>query len=62
MDRARTGHRGRREHGGGIREWASAVLGFGGVYHSLIGPETLEESFPFSLVTCGKIRTRWRRS
>merc|ERR1712217_764994 len=23
------------------------VLGFGGVYHSLIGPETLEESFPF---------------
>jgi photosystem II CP43 chlorophyll apoprotein len=26
---------------------SSAVLGFGGVYHSLIGPETLEESFPF---------------
>ena len=23
------------------------VLGFGGVYHALIGPETLEESFPF---------------
>ncbi len=26
---------------------SSAVLGFGGVYHSLVGPETLEESFPF---------------
>merc|ERR1711937_596859 len=26
---------------------ASAVLGFGGVYHALIGPETLQESFPF---------------
>ena len=26
---------------------SSAVLGFGGVYHSIIGPETLEESFPF---------------
>lgn len=26
---------------------SSAVLGFGGVYHSLIGPETLEETFPF---------------
>ena len=26
---------------------SSAVLGFGGIYHSLIGPETLEESFPF---------------
>jgi photosystem II CP43 chlorophyll apoprotein len=26
---------------------SSAVLGFGGVYHSLIGPETVEESFPF---------------
>ena len=26
---------------------SSAVLGFGGVYHALIGPETLEESFPF---------------
>jgi photosystem II CP43 chlorophyll apoprotein len=23
------------------------VLGFGGIYHALIGPETLEESFPF---------------
>ncbi|KAF3672249.1 hypothetical protein FXO37_07631 [Capsicum annuum] len=23
------------------------VLGFGGVYHALLGPETLEESFPF---------------
>ncbi|CAK9251118.1 unnamed protein product, partial [Sphagnum jensenii] len=22
-------------------------LGFGGIYHALIGPETLEESFPF---------------
>ena len=26
---------------------SSAVLGFGGIYHSLIGPDTLEESFPF---------------
>ena len=26
---------------------SSAVLGFGGIYHSLVGPETLEESFPF---------------
>jgi photosystem II CP43 chlorophyll apoprotein len=25
----------------------SAVLGFGDIYHALIGPETLEESFPF---------------
>ena len=29
---------------------SSAVLGFGGVFHSLIGPETLEESYPFSLL------------
>ena len=28
---------------------SSAVLGAGGVFHSLIGPETLEESFPFFL-------------
>ena len=26
---------------------SSAVLGFGGLYHSIIGPDTLEESFPF---------------
>jgi photosystem II CP43 chlorophyll apoprotein len=26
---------------------SSAVLGFGGIFHSLIGPDTLEESFPF---------------
>ena len=26
---------------------SSAVLGFGGIYHTLMGPETLEESFPF---------------
>jgi len=26
---------------------SSAVLGFGGIYHALVGPETLEESFPF---------------
>ncbi|KAL9419562.1 hypothetical protein AB3S75_037346 [Citrus x aurantiifolia] len=26
---------------------SSAVLGFGGIYHELLGPETLEESFPF---------------
>ncbi|KAI3853810.1 hypothetical protein MKX03_020154 [Papaver bracteatum] len=26
---------------------SSAVLGFGGIYHSLLGPGTLEESFPF---------------
>ncbi|CAN1861036.1 Photosystem II CP43 reaction center protein [Linum perenne] len=25
---------------------SSAVLGFGGIYHALLGPETLEESFP----------------
>jgi photosystem II CP43 chlorophyll apoprotein len=36
---------------------SSAVLGFGGIYHSLLGPDTLEESFPF-LVTTGVIRTR----
>ncbi|KAB2097004.1 hypothetical protein ES319_A01G141600v1, partial [Gossypium barbadense] len=24
-----------------------AVLGFGDIYHALLGPETLEESFPF---------------
>jgi photosystem II CP43 chlorophyll apoprotein len=26
---------------------SSVVLGFGGIYHTLLGPETLEESFPF---------------
>nr|VDC96199.1 unnamed protein product [Brassica rapa] len=26
---------------------SSAVLGFDGIYHALLGPETLEESFPF---------------
>ena len=26
---------------------SSAVLGFGGIFHSLVGPDTLEESFPF---------------
>jgi len=26
---------------------SSAVLGIGGMFHSLVGPETLEESFPF---------------
>nr|AJM90117.1 PSII 43 kDa protein [Cephaleuros parasiticus] len=26
---------------------SSAVLGFGGIYHSLVGPDTLDESFPF---------------
>ena len=26
---------------------SSAVLGVGGIYHSLFGPDTLEESFPF---------------
>ncbi|KAL5644076.1 hypothetical protein ACJX0J_004596, partial [Zea mays] len=26
---------------------SSAVLGFGGIYHALLGPETLEESFHF---------------
>ncbi|KAH0652965.1 hypothetical protein KY289_030643 [Solanum tuberosum] len=25
----------------------TTVLGFGGIYHALLGPETLEESFPF---------------
>lgn len=27
--------------------FSSAVLGFGGFYHPLIGSDTLEESFPF---------------
>jgi photosystem II CP43 chlorophyll apoprotein len=36
---------------------SSAVLGFGGIYHSLLGPDTLEES-SHSLVTTGVIRTR----
>jgi photosystem II CP43 chlorophyll apoprotein len=31
---------------------SSAVLGFGGVYHSLIGPETLEVSFRFFGFVC----------
>jgi photosystem II CP43 chlorophyll apoprotein len=31
----------------GVIHLISSALGFGGVYHSLIGPETLEESFPF---------------
>nr|YP_009504604.1 photosystem II 44 kDa protein [Cyanophora biloba]AWW13771.1 photosystem II 44 kDa protein [Cyanophora biloba] len=26
---------------------SSAVLGFGGLYHAILGPEVLEESFPF---------------
>jgi photosystem II CP43 chlorophyll apoprotein len=26
---------------------SSAILGFGGTYHALLGPKTLEESFPF---------------
>nr|AIU44559.1 photosystem II 44 kDa protein [Cyanophora paradoxa] len=26
---------------------SSAVLGFGGLYHAIVGPEVLEESFPF---------------
>ncbi|MCS7293684.1 MAG: photosystem II reaction center protein CP43 [Gloeomargarita sp. SKYBB_i_bin120] len=26
---------------------SSAVLGFGGLYHALVGPDTLEQSFPF---------------
>jgi photosystem II CP43 chlorophyll apoprotein len=26
---------------------SSAVLGFGGLFHALFGPESLEESFPF---------------
>ena len=26
---------------------SSTLLGFGGSYHALLGPETLEESFPF---------------
>nr|VDD65535.1 unnamed protein product [Brassica oleracea] len=36
---------------------SSAVLGFGGIYHALLGPETLEESFPFS-VMYGKIEIK----
>ncbi|EYU18231.1 hypothetical protein MIMGU_mgv1a025072mg, partial [Erythranthe guttata] len=30
-----------------VPDITSAVLGFGGIYHALQGPETLEESFPF---------------
>jgi len=36
---------------------SSAVLGFGGIYYSIIGPDTLEESFPF-LVMTGEIKIR----
>jgi hypothetical protein len=36
---------------------SSAVLGFGGVYHSLIGPDTLEEVF-LSLDMIGVIKTK----
>ncbi|KAL4010173.1 hypothetical protein IC575_030718 [Cucumis melo] len=32
--------------GWGGRSWWG-ILGFGGIYHALLGPETLEESFPF---------------
>ena len=32
---------------GVIHVISSAVLGFGGIYHALLGPDTLEESFPF---------------
>jgi len=36
---------------------SSAVLGLGGIYHAIRGPETLEE-YSASLVTTGKTRTR----
>ncbi|CAJ1944258.1 unnamed protein product [Sphenostylis stenocarpa] len=29
------------------RRCPAVLLGFGGIYHALLGPETLEESFPF---------------
>ncbi|RWR97727.1 photosystem II CP43 reaction center-like protein [Cinnamomum micranthum f. kanehirae] len=32
---------------GNARQLHLSVLGFGGIYHALLGPETLEESFPF---------------
>ncbi|KAL5647022.1 hypothetical protein ACJX0J_000127 [Zea mays] len=32
---------------------SSAVLGFGGIYHALLGPETLEESFPILWLCLG---------
>jgi photosystem II CP43 chlorophyll apoprotein len=35
---------------------SSAVLGFGGIYHSLLGPD-IRRIFPF-LVTTGVIKTR----
>ncbi|KAI3880205.1 hypothetical protein MKX03_010387 [Papaver bracteatum] len=45
---------GRDQETTGFAWWAGnarlinlSVLGFGGIYHSLLGPETLEESFPF---------------
>ena len=34
---------------------SSAVLGFGGIYHALLGPETLEESFPFFKKKLGEL-------
>ena len=30
--------------------WNKLLLGFGGIYHALLGPETLEESFPFLIL------------
>jgi photosystem II CP43 chlorophyll apoprotein len=41
----------------GVHLISSAVLGFGGIYHSLLGPDTLEESFPF-LVMTGVIKNK----
>ncbi|GER54690.1 photosystem II CP43 chlorophyll apoprotein, partial [Striga asiatica] len=45
---------GRDQESTGFAWWAGnarlinlSVLGFGGIYHALLGPETLEESFPF---------------
>ncbi|KAK6769060.1 hypothetical protein RDI58_030992 [Solanum bulbocastanum] len=45
---------GRDQETTGFAWWAGnarlinlSVLGFGGIYHALLGPETLEESFPF---------------
>ncbi|KAF1865279.1 hypothetical protein Lal_00004653 [Lupinus albus] len=35
---------------------ATLVLGFGGIYHALLGPETLEESFPFFGYGGGDVR------
>ncbi|KAL5645248.1 hypothetical protein ACJX0J_003607, partial [Zea mays] len=38
---------------------SSAVLGFGGIYHALLGPETLEESFHSLALYFGGVYDTW---